>query len=92
VGRAAELAQLHDLLARVQRKRGPHLATVIGDPGVGKSRLVRQFEQELLARPDLRLERARVCELPSCFVCDKGSTVGPAGLLCLRCRPCRLAM
>ncbi len=47
VGRAAELVQLHDLLARVQRKRGPHLATVIGDPGVGKSRLVRQFEQEL---------------------------------------------
>jgi class 3 adenylate cyclase/tetratricopeptide (TPR) repeat protein len=47
VGRAAELAQLHDLLGRVQRKRGPHLATVIGDPGVGKSRLLRQFEQEL---------------------------------------------
>ena len=50
VGRASELAQLHDLLARVQRKRGPHLATVIGDPGVGKSRLLRQFEQELQSR------------------------------------------
>ena len=39
--------QLHDLLARVKRRRGPHLATVIGDPGVGKSRLLRQFELEL---------------------------------------------
>jgi class 3 adenylate cyclase len=47
VGRAAELARLRDLLARVRRKRGPHLATVIGDPGVGKSRLLRQFELEL---------------------------------------------
>src|SRR6202161_3857091 len=57
VGRAAELAQLHDLLARVQRKRGPHLTTVIGDPGVGESRLVRQFEPELHsgeARPLMR--------------------------------------
>ncbi len=47
VGRSAELAQLRDLLARVKRKRGPHLVTVIGDPGVGKSRLLRQFEHEL---------------------------------------------
>ena len=47
VGRTGELAQLRDLLGRVQRKRGPHLATVIGDPGVGKSRLLRQFEQDL---------------------------------------------
>jgi class 3 adenylate cyclase/tetratricopeptide (TPR) repeat protein len=47
VGRSAELAQLNDLLTRAQRKRGPHLATVIGDPGVGKSRLLQQFEHEL---------------------------------------------
>jgi class 3 adenylate cyclase/tetratricopeptide (TPR) repeat protein len=47
VGRAAELAQLHDLLGRVQRRRGAHLVTVIGDPGVGKSRLLRQFELDL---------------------------------------------
>ncbi len=50
VGRASELAQLHDLLGRVERRRGPHLATVIGDAGVGKSRLLRQFEQELQRR------------------------------------------
>ncbi len=60
VGRTGELAQLHDLLGRVQRKRGPHLATVIGDPGVGKSRLLRQFEQELDGRePPLLMRHGR---------------------------------
>jgi predicted ATPase/class 3 adenylate cyclase len=61
VGRAAELAALHDLLGRVERKRGPHLATVIGDPGVGKSRLLRQFEQELQSRDPQPLVRRGRC-------------------------------
>ncbi|HTU77231.1 MAG TPA: adenylate/guanylate cyclase domain-containing protein [Solirubrobacteraceae bacterium] len=61
VGRAAELGQLHDLLRRVQRKRGPHLATVIGDPGVGKSRLLRQFEQELQSHDPRPLMRHGRC-------------------------------
>jgi class 3 adenylate cyclase/tetratricopeptide (TPR) repeat protein len=61
VGRAAELAQLHDLLGRVQRKRGPHLATVIGDPGVGKSRLLRHFEQELQSHDPRPLMRHGRC-------------------------------
>ena len=61
VGRTGELAQLHELLARVQRKRGPHLATVIGDPGVGKSRLLRQFEQELQSRDEEPLIRRGRC-------------------------------
>ncbi len=61
VGRTGELAQLHDLLGRVQRKRGPHLATVIGDPGVGKSRLLRQFEQELQDRESPALMRHGRC-------------------------------
>ena len=47
VGRSDELAAAADLLARVARKRGPHLATVIGEAGVGKSRLLRQFELDL---------------------------------------------
>jgi len=47
MGRVAELAQLHDLLGRAERRGGPHLATLIGEPGVGKSRLLRHFEQEL---------------------------------------------
>ena len=61
VGRAAELAALHDLLGRVQRKRGPHLATVIGDPGVGKSRLLHQFEQELQSQHSPPLVRHGRC-------------------------------
>ena len=60
-GPRAELAQLHDLLGRVERKRGPHLATVIGDPGVGKSRLLRQFEQELQGRDPRPLVRRGRC-------------------------------
>ncbi len=61
VGRTSELAQLHDLHARVQRKRGPHLATVIGDPGVGKTRLLRQFELELQSREPRPLVRHGRC-------------------------------
>ena len=61
VGRGPELAQLHDLLGRVQRRRGPHLATVIGDPGVGKSRLLRQFEQELQSQNPQPLIRHGRC-------------------------------
>ena len=34
-------------MERVERRRSPHLATVIGEAGVGKSRLMRQFEDDL---------------------------------------------
>jgi len=61
VGRVSELTQLHDLLARVRRKRAPHLATVIGDPGVGKSRLLRQFELELQSGDSPALVRHGRC-------------------------------
>jgi adenylate cyclase len=47
IGRSAELAQLHDLLRRVDDRKAAHMATLIGEPGVGKSRLLRQFESEL---------------------------------------------
>src|SRR5262249_46461754 len=43
VGREAELDLLHNTLARTIRDRRPHVFTVYGDPGVGKSRLVREF-------------------------------------------------
>src|SRR5271166_342543 len=57
VGRRTELGQLHELLDRVQRRRSPHLVTVIGEAGVGKSRLLRKFEDELA----LRAVAPRVC-------------------------------
>ncbi len=50
VGRRAELTQLREMLGRAELRRAPHLATVIGEPGVGKSRLARHFEQELQGR------------------------------------------
>jgi class 3 adenylate cyclase/tetratricopeptide (TPR) repeat protein len=43
VGRDAELDLLHNTLARTIRDRRPHVFTVYGEPGVGKSRLVREF-------------------------------------------------
>ena len=61
VGRAGELMQLNDLLRRAERRRGPHLATVIGEPGVGKSRLLRQFELELQSHSSLPLVRHGRC-------------------------------
>ena len=40
VGRARELATLVDALERVKAERAPQLVTLIGVPGIGKSRLV----------------------------------------------------
>jgi len=47
VGRGGELAQMHELLSRVKGGNAARMVTVIGEPGVGKSRLLRQFESEL---------------------------------------------
>jgi DNA-binding SARP family transcriptional activator/class 3 adenylate cyclase/tetratricopeptide (TPR) repeat protein len=43
VGREEELAQLGGILARAIRERMPHLVTVLGSAGIGKSRLAREF-------------------------------------------------
>jgi class 3 adenylate cyclase len=43
VGRAKELDFLLDALARARSEAAPQLVTVVGVPGVGKSRLVREF-------------------------------------------------
>jgi class 3 adenylate cyclase/tetratricopeptide (TPR) repeat protein len=43
VGRDEELELLENTLARTLRDRRPHVFTVYGEPGVGKSRLVREF-------------------------------------------------
>src|SRR5579864_8667677 len=49
VGRDLEITLMHATYARVQAERHPHLITLLGAPGIGKSRLVREFitrEQE----------------------------------------------
>ncbi len=49
VGRDLELTLMHATYARVQAEKHSHLITLLGGPGIGKSRLVRDFiarEQE----------------------------------------------
>lgn len=46
LGRQAELAQLEDLWTQVQPGR-PRVAMVRGEPGIGKSRLLRELRQRL---------------------------------------------
>ena len=43
VGREAELELLENTFARTVRDRRAHLFTIFGEPGVGKSRLAREF-------------------------------------------------
>jgi class 3 adenylate cyclase/predicted ATPase len=52
VGRGDELATLGAIFERVTRERSPHLITLLGEAGVGKSRILREFERGLAARPD----------------------------------------
>jgi class 3 adenylate cyclase/tetratricopeptide (TPR) repeat protein len=43
IGRDAELELLENTFARTIRDKRPHVFTVYGEPGVGKSRLLREF-------------------------------------------------
>ncbi|MGO8946615.1 MAG: adenylate/guanylate cyclase domain-containing protein [Ktedonobacterales bacterium] len=43
VGREAELHLLESLYSRVIGERRPHLVTIVGVPGIGKTRLAREF-------------------------------------------------
>jgi class 3 adenylate cyclase/tetratricopeptide (TPR) repeat protein len=47
VGRGGELEALRDVFARTVRDRSPHLVTIVGEPGVGKSRLLQEFTASL---------------------------------------------
>ncbi len=53
VGRDRELALLADTLARVRAERAPQLVTLVGVPGIGKSRLVHELFGIVDADPDL---------------------------------------
>jgi len=47
VGRTEQLASLHELWDGVVRDRTPGIVTLLGAPGVGKSRLIAAFTEEL---------------------------------------------
>jgi class 3 adenylate cyclase/tetratricopeptide (TPR) repeat protein len=53
VGRDRELDLLVDALARARSEREPQLVTLIGVPGIGKSRLVYELSRAVDADPDL---------------------------------------
>ena len=50
VGRAREIGLLDATWERVELERRPHLITVLGAPGVGKSRLSAEFTERIEAR------------------------------------------
>lgn len=47
VGRDSELKLLETVWGRVLDDRRPHLVTIIGEPGVGKSRLAAEFQRRI---------------------------------------------
>jgi class 3 adenylate cyclase len=53
VGRQREVALLEDALARVQAERLPQLVTIVGVPGIGKSRLVLELYETIERLPEL---------------------------------------
>src|SRR3954470_9493188 len=61
VGRRQELDALDSLYERVVREGTSHLVTVIGEAGVGKSRLLREFERQLAAHPSTPTVRTGRC-------------------------------
>ncbi|REE94809.1 BTAD domain-containing putative transcriptional regulator [Thermomonospora umbrina] len=50
VGREKERERLWELLDETLRERRSHLVTVVGEPGIGKSRLVSEFGREVRER------------------------------------------
>ena len=53
VGREHERAVLLETFLRVERESAPQLVTVVGEPGVGKSRLVAELRSTLDDRPEV---------------------------------------
>ena len=53
VGRTRELGVIVDAFERARSEREPQLVTLVGVPGIGKSRLVGEFFSRLEGEPDL---------------------------------------
>jgi class 3 adenylate cyclase/tetratricopeptide (TPR) repeat protein len=74
VGREAELAELKAAFRRVIASRSPHVVTITGEAGVGKTRLLREFWEELASEAPEPLRRTGRC-LPY----GQGITYWPIG-------------
>jgi class 3 adenylate cyclase/tetratricopeptide (TPR) repeat protein len=61
IGRAGELALLEQLYRRVAGEQAVQLVTLSGEPGVGKSRLVREFRRFIDDEPALIVWRQGRC-------------------------------
>lgn len=61
VGREAELTLLQDTVRRSNSERRPHLVTVLGPAGIGKSRLVWELERYVTGLPQALLWRKGRC-------------------------------
>src|SRR5215218_803335 len=61
VGRTQELGTLDSLYERVVREGTSHLVTVVGEAGVGKSRLLREFERRVCQHPSAPTVRTGRC-------------------------------
>ena len=61
LGRELELRALEEALGAATRRVRSHFVLVIGEPGIGKSRLVLEFARSLDARPDLTTWRQGRC-------------------------------
>lgn len=62
VGREYELALLELLFTKVTGERRPHLVTIIGPPGVGKSRIAQEFRARLATRQPQTILRVAACK------------------------------
>ena len=61
VGRGDELALVQSIYARVNREGRPHLVTLIGQAGVGKSRLLRECQESLAGQEPAPVLREGRC-------------------------------
>jgi class 3 adenylate cyclase/tetratricopeptide (TPR) repeat protein len=61
VGRERELTLLRDALDRARHQDEPQLVTLVGEPGIGKSRLVHELSVHIEAMPELIAWRQGRC-------------------------------
>lgn len=74
VGREAELAAVRTAYGRAAERGEPHLLTILGEPGVGKTRLARELWDWLAAQSPQPVRRTG-----RCLSYGRGTTYWPIG-------------